>query len=101
MRHVNCRIILYEGNWRRKVSSDSISVLLRRTFPEDGECSLDTLDFVEPNEDVAFEIEAVVTTDWSDKENVSDTIIEEVLHRFEPEYETMIEVEVWETDDAC
>jgi hypothetical protein len=63
-------------------------------FPEDGECSLNTFEFLEPSEDVAFEIEAVVTTDWSDQENVSDTIIEAVLYRFEPEYESMIEVEV-------
>lgn len=101
MSHVNCRIILYEGNWQRRLSEDALTSLLRRTFPDDGECSLDSLDFIEPSEDAAFEIEATVDTDWSDQENVSDTIIEAVLDRFKPEYETMVEVEVWEIDDAC
>jgi hypothetical protein len=101
MKFVNCRIILYEGNWEKTLSEDAIHLLMKRTFPETGECSLDSLDFVKPDEDVAFEIEAGIVTDWSDKENVSDRIIEKVLAHFEPEYETMIEVEVWETDDAC
>jgi hypothetical protein len=101
MNFVNCRIILYEGNWERPLSEDAIYFLMKRAFPDSGECSLASLDFVKPSEDVAFEAEAGIITDWSDKENVSDRIIEKMLVRFEPEYETMIEVEVWENNDAC
>jgi hypothetical protein len=35
-----------------------------------------------------------VDTAWGDREVVRDEIVERVLSRFEPEYESMIEVEV-------
>ena len=34
-------------------------------------------------------------TDWSDEENVRDKIIEQLLERFDPEYESMVEVDIW------
>ncbi len=94
MNRVNATIILYEGQWR-KLSKTVLRAALRRSF---GDCSLVELEFVEPGRDVAFKIEAVVVTDWSDKEDVQDRIIRRLLERFEPEFESMIEVEV---EDAC
>lgn len=96
MNRVSCTIILYEGQWRRKLAEDVLRAALNRVVF--GDCSLVELEFVPPDEDVAFEIEVVVATRWSDEEHVRDRIIEGLLRRFEPEYESMIEVEV---RDAC
>ena len=92
MSRVSCTITLYEGRWGRKPSRESLEKTIRRAA--DGDCWLEELEFVKPDEDVAFEMEASVTTDWSDEENVRDKIIERLLARFKPEYESMVEVEV-------
>jgi len=92
MNHVNCRVILYEGQWRKKLSEDALKATLKRVVC--GDCLLAELIFIEPDEDVALEVEVVVITDWSDEEHVRDGIIEGLLEQFEPEYESMIEVEV-------
>ena len=74
------RLSLYEGNWQR-LSREAI------------EAVLDSFDyeFVEPDEDVAVAIEITVTC--PDAEIVRDEIIERIL-QLEPEYESMVEVEV-------
>jgi hypothetical protein len=92
MSRVSCTITLYEGRWGRKLSRESLEKAVRRATY--GDCRLEELEFVKPDEDVAFEIKASVTTEWSDEENVRDKIIERLLARFEPEYESMVEVEV-------
>jgi hypothetical protein len=96
MDRVSCTIILYEGQWRKKPSEHALRTALKRAVA--GDCSLVELEFVPPSEDIAFETEVVVATEWSDEEHVRDRIIEGLLRRFEPEYESMIEVEVC---DAC
>jgi len=90
------RILLFDGRWERKPTRKSIERTLR-VFKQIVE-----LEFPTPEEDVLFEIEVVVDADldWGDHENVSDRITERLLRRFEPEYESMIEVEV-EVNDAC
>ena len=91
--NVSCAIILYEGQWGRTLSKEAVEKAVRRAVY--GDCSLKELRFVDPDMDVAFEIEVAVTTDWSDEEHVRDRIIERLLARFEPEYESMVEVEVF------
>lgn len=95
------RLSLYEGNWRRKPLKQAIEELFADDYPFGSDCFLVGYDFVEPDEDVAVAIELTVATDWSDAEHVRDGIIEEFLDRFDPEYESMIEVETLECDDAC
>jgi len=94
MERVMCRVLLYEGCWNRKLSQKAIEKALRRAVS--GHCVIVALEFVRPDADVAFEVEITVDadTDWGDQENVCDEIIEWLLHRFEPEFESMIEVEV-------
>ena len=93
MNRVNCRIALYGGRWKRELSKEVVEMTIRRAVH--GDCSLVELEFVEPDEDVAFEVELVVITDWSDEENVRDKIIERLLERLDPEYESMVEVDIW------
>jgi divalent metal cation (Fe/Co/Zn/Cd) transporter len=94
MERVICRVLLYEGRWGHKLSYKAIESVLRhmgcRHRP------LASLRFVQPDDDVAFEVEVVfhADLDWGDQENICDRIIERLLTRFEPEYESMIEVEV-------
>ncbi len=88
------RVLLYEGKWRRKPSKKTVENALRHTVSARG-AVLD-LSFVDPIPDVAFEIELAVNTDldWGDQENVCDDIVERLLRSFDPEYESMVEVEI-------
>ncbi len=90
---VKCKVLLYDGQWKRKLGREVVVSALRRSVF--GDCTLTELTFLEPGDDVAFEIDIAVATDWSDEENVCDRIIERLL-QFEPEYESMIEVEVYD-----
>jgi len=94
MDRVFCKVLFFEGRWRRKLSEKSIELALRRAVSS--HCWVVSLEFVKPDEDVAFEAQVIVDvdTDWGDREVVRDEIIEWVLSRFEPEFESMIDVEV-------
>ncbi len=94
MDSVFCRVLFFDGRWRRKLSEKSIAVTLKRAVSS--HCRVVSLAFVKPDEDVAFEAQMVVdvNTTWGDREVVRDEIVERVLWRFEPEFESMIEVEV-------
>ncbi len=94
MERILLRVLLYEGVWRRKPSKKTVENALRHTVSARGTV-LDVV-FVDPIPDVAFEIEMVVDadTDWGDQENVCDDIVERLLRSFDPEYESMVEVEV-------
>lgn len=94
MERVACRVLLYEGKWRRKLSQKLIERTLRHAAS--GRGVVVGISFVEPASDVAFEAEMVVEadTDWGDQENVCDDIVERLLRTFDPEFESMVEVEV-------
>ena len=89
-----CKLILAEGNWGRKLSQEAVERTLKRYFAY-GDCFVTKYEFLEPDEDNAFEIEVVVETDWSGDDNVQDSLIECFIRRFEPEYESMVEVELY------
>ena len=94
MNRVVCRVVLYEGCWITQPSKEDVTLALSRTFPAQGDNALGRIEFAEPPEDVALEVEVAVFTRWCHSEIIRDDIIESVLYRFEPEYESMIEVEV-------
>ena len=87
---VTLRVLFYDGCWGRSLSQKSIEQTLRVLK------HIVDLEFLEPDEDVLFEVEVTVDVDldWGNHENVADRITERLLRRFEPEFESMIEVEV-------
>ncbi len=92
MERIFCRVLLFEGKWRRRLSRKAVEDALRYAISNRG-MILD-LRFADPRADVAFEIEMMVSVDDGDQELVSDEIIERLLRNFDPEYESMVEVEV-------
>lgn len=98
MVRVMFRVLLYNGLWKRNPTEKAIESILNQSLS--GKSLVDELEFVQPSEDVAFEIEFIVDVDvvWGDPEHIRDEIIERLLHKFEPEFESMVEVEV---EDAC
>ena len=85
------RLSLYEGQWSPPLSIQAIRELLDGY---DGEWLVVDYAFVLPEKDVAAAIELTAVSKWSDVEHVRDAIIEKFLRRFEPEFESMIEIEV-------
>jgi len=87
---VTLKVLLHDGCWGRRPSEKLIAQTLHAFKNIIGS------KFVEPAEDVLFEVALTVDADldWGNHENVSDRIIERLLRRFEPEYESMVEVEV-------
>ena len=88
-----CKLILADGNWGRKLHQESVERTLKRYFAH-GDCFVIEYEFLEPEEDNAFEVELAVETDWSCGDNVQDSLIECFIRRFEPEFESMVEVEL-------
>jgi len=93
---VRCRIALYEGGWRAVPSKQAVKATLEHTCPARNGSCLAAVEFAEPSADVAVEAEVSVLTRWCHAEIVRDAIIEALLRRLTPEYESMIEVEVCE-----
>ena len=60
------------------------------------DCDLVRLDFIDPDgdDDVLLAFEAEFVTYWSHSEIVRDALIDALLQSFQPEYESMIEVEI-------
>lgn len=96
---VRCYISMYDGNWRRPPSQKEVRSVLETAFPPHSDDCLVSIEFVEPEEDVRVQAEVVVSHPWYHEEVVQDKIIERLLKRFDPEYESMIEVEVWQYED--
>jgi len=88
-----CKLTLAEGNWGRNLSEEAVERTLKRYFSY-GDCFVIKYELLEPDEDNAFEVEVVVETDWSGGDNVQDSLTECFIRRFEPEYESMVEVEL-------
>ena len=103
MSRVVCRIVLSEGTWKTPPSKHGARGLLRSIFPTptDGEVPphppmLTRLRFEEPGEDEILVAEATVRPRHRHCEIVRDDIVEALLAAFQPEYESMVEVEVIE-----
>ena len=86
------RLLLYEGKWKPRLSRRAIREILDY-LSDDGWWRVVEYAFVKPDEDVAFAIELWTVSKSCDAEHVRDGIIEEFLWNFEPEFESMIEVE--------
>ena len=86
------RLLLYEGRWKPRPSRRAIRAVLDGLSSG---CWWAVVDyaFVAPEEDVAFAVELSAVSQSCDAEHVRDGIIEEFLASFEPEFESMIEVE--------
>jgi hypothetical protein len=100
---VVCRIALSEGKWEIQPSKHGVRELLRSIFPpsEDDEVPPDSptltrLRFEEPEEDEILVAKATVRNCQRHNEIVRDDIIQALLAEFQPEYESMVEVEVCE-----
>jgi hypothetical protein len=89
-----CKLTLADGNWGRKLKKESVEATLRH-YSFCGDCKVSHYEFLDPDEDNAFEIEVVVTTDWSGDDNVQDSLTECFIRRFDPEFESMVEVELY------
>lgn len=85
------RLLLYEGEWEPRLSRRRIQTVLDGL--SDGDWAVIDYAFVQPDEDVAFVVELWADSRWADAEHVRDAIIGEFLRHFEPEFETMIEIE--------
>ena len=97
---VVCSVRLYEGCWKGTLSQEAVTLALKRTFPEQSDNALVDVEFVEPEdiqEDVALEATVTVMARWCHAEIIRDGIAESLLQRFDPEFESMIEVEVEES----
>jgi len=97
------RIALSEGTWETKPSKRTVQQLLRSIFPPPARnewppyrATLARLRFEEPGEDEMLAAEAVVRLRCWHNETVRDEIIMALLGEFQPEYESMVEVEVLE-----
>ncbi len=88
------RVLLYEGKWGRKLTPKAIESSINRAVTYRG--MITHLEYVDPIPDVAFEIEIVILLyeDWDDKEIARDVIVRELLIDLDPEYESMVEVEI-------
>jgi hypothetical protein len=88
-----CRVQLCDGNWGRQISEGTVADVVESCANVDR--NLVRLDFLDVDGDdvlLAFEVEVV--THWSHSEIVRDALIDALLQWFQPEYDSMIEVEV-------
>jgi hypothetical protein len=96
-------VALSEGTWETQPSKHGLRELLRSIFPPPADedlppslAMLTRLKFEEPGEDAILVAEATVRPRHWHCETVRDDIVEALLASFQPEYESMVEVEVIE-----
>lgn len=90
MNRVVCRITLAEGVWQERPTPWAVRRVLR---PRTVRGAMAALTFEEGEGLVA---EAVVFTRYCHAEIIRDNIVAALLKGFQPEYESMVEVEVCE-----
>lgn len=99
MNRVVCRITLADGAWENYPTEQTVEAALELTFPHYADTPVSRgpvlvgVECDEPDDD-ALVAEVEVLTRYCHAEVIRDDIIEAMLHRFRPEYESMIEVEV-------
>jgi hypothetical protein len=88
MRVVRLHIVLAKGKWERPLRADYLKTLL-----DDG--TVVYLDVLTPDDDTLFDFYITyVQPDEDYDENVAENIYYALEQRFQPEYESMVDVEV-------
>jgi len=89
-----CCVQLCDGTWGRQIAEGAVADVVESCANVD--CDLVRLDFIDPDgdDDVLLAFEAEFVTYWSHSEIVRDALIDALLQSFQPEYESMIEVEI-------
>ena len=96
MNPVRCNITLTSGRWQTRPTLAAVRNILGFYFGR----ALQAVDAVESEPGVALQLEVTAYLGWGygHEEAVRDRIAEALLRRFRPEYESMVEMEVVETE---
>lgn len=97
MNCVRCEVRLAEGDWAETPTLAAIRDILGNclTTRDDRLVSVEEIDPVPPDApDIALQVEVTVCVRWDHSEIVRDRIIEALLQHCQPEYDSMVEVEV-------
>ena len=97
MNPVRCNIALATGRWRTRPTLAAVRNILGLFFGR----ALQTVEAVASEPDVVLQLEvtAYVGCGYGHAEAVRDRIAEALLGRFQPEYESMVEMEIVETEE--
>ena len=92
MNPVRCNIALSRGRWQAVPTLAAVHNILGFYFGS----RLQEVEAVEPDPDAVLQLEVTACTGWTygHEEAVRDRIAEALLRRFQPEYESMVEVEI-------
>ncbi|MEN6367671.1 MAG: hypothetical protein ABFC88_12745 [Thermoguttaceae bacterium] len=93
---MNFRVVLYAGTWKRRPPTEAV---LRQCLRWFFGTELGKVRFVESDEDIAVEANfSAFLEDETHGDIVCDELCVDLLRRMEPEFETMVEVEVLDND---
>ena len=95
MNPVRCNVTLATGRWRTRPTLAAVRNILGLYFGR----ALQAVEAVASEPDVVLQLEVTACMGWGfgHAEAVRDRIAEALLGRFQPEYESMVEMEVVET----
>lgn len=93
MNCIRCTIRLARGCWQTMPTFTGVSKRLRTLFACHNDCLLYATQ-QDPEPDVLLQLEVVVETRWKHSEVVRDLIAETLAGLCQPEYESMVEVEL-------
>ncbi len=97
MNPVQCNVTLTTGRWQTTPTLAAARNILGLYFGR----ALQAVEAVESEPDVVLQLEVTAYMGWGygHAEAVRDRIAEALLGRFQPEYESMVEMEVVETEE--
>ena len=92
MNPVQCTVTLSTGRWQTVPTLAAVRNILELYFRS----KLQAVEAVEPKPDAVLQLDVTACTGWGygHEEAVRDRIVEALLRRFRPEYESMVEVEI-------
>jgi hypothetical protein len=96
---VRCNVTLSMGRWQTMPTLAAVNNILEFYFGSE----LQEVETVEPEPDTVLQLDVTACTgrSYGHEEAVRDRIAEALLRRFQPEYESMVEVEiVYEPEEA-
>jgi len=92
MNRVGCEIRLAKGKWRNKpVKSETLGVIRRI---EDGDLEVLRATPLEHDADTEQRLEVVMVSQWRHDEAMCDCLATALVNALQPEFESMVEVEV-------
>lgn len=94
MNRIRCQVSLYDGRWKMLPTWEAVRNVMEHCVPRKRENALDYAEKMNSDSETLLQFAVVMTTRWKHSEAVRDRIVEVLLRRFQPEYESMIEVEV-------